>query len=65
MSVKLVVMSLSGGALVVFAVITPVTGTSIVTEIGDIGRFPSVKQFLTYAGCAPTIHQSGTKVVHG
>jgi len=45
--------------------ITPFSATSIVAEIGDIGRFPSVKKFLTYAGCAPTIHQSGTKTVHG
>ncbi len=45
--------------------ITPFSATSIIAEIGDISRFPSVKQFLTYAGCAPTIHQSGTKTVHG
>ncbi len=45
--------------------ITPITAASIISEIGDIGRFPTVKKFLTYAGCAPTIHQSGTKTVHG
>ncbi len=45
--------------------LTPLSAASIIAEVGDATRFPTVKQFLTYAGCAPTIHQSGTKVVHG
>lgn len=45
--------------------LTPLSAASIIAEVGDATRFPTVKKFLTYAGCAPTIHQSGTKVAHG
>jgi len=45
--------------------ITAITAASIVAEIGDISRFPTAKHFLAYAGCAPTVHQSGTKVARG
>ena len=45
--------------------ITPFSAASIVAEVGDIGRFRTVKQFLAYAGCAPQVHQSGTKTLHG
>lgn len=45
--------------------ITAFTAASIIGEVGDIGRFTTVKQFLAYSGCAPTLHQSGTKLVHG
>ncbi len=41
------------------------TAVSIVAEVGDITRFRTVKQFLSYAGCAPSTHQSGTKIMRG
>jgi transposase len=41
------------------------TAASIVAEVGDISRFKSVKHFLSYAGCAPTIHRSGTLITKG
>lgn len=31
----------------------------ILAEIGDIGRFPSAKQLVSYAGLAPGLYQSG------
>lgn len=33
---------------------------TLLSEIGLISRFPNVKKFLQYVGCAPTIYQSGT-----
>lgn len=45
--------------------ITHRSAVRLVGEVGDISRFPNVKKFLMYAGCAPTIHQSGTKSVRG
>ena len=36
------------------------TAAVLISEIGDISRFPTQKQFLQYVGCAPTIYQSGT-----
>ncbi|MEJ2252367.1 MAG: IS110 family transposase [Candidatus Lokiarchaeota archaeon] len=33
---------------------------TLISEIGVITRFPNVKKFLQYVGCAPTIYQSGT-----
>ena len=33
---------------------------SLISEIGIITRFPTIKKFLQYVGCAPTIYQSGT-----
>jgi len=33
---------------------------SLISEIGIITRFSNIKKFLQYAGCAPTIYQSGT-----
>ncbi len=45
--------------------IGPFSAASIVAEVGDITRFGTVKKFLAYAGCAPTIHQSGTKISRG
>ncbi len=45
--------------------IQPFSAAAIVAEVGDIGRFKSVKHFLSYAGCAPTIHKSGTLVAKG
>lgn len=31
----------------------------ILSEIGDISRFPSGKHFVSYAGLAPGVHESG------
>ncbi len=45
--------------------IQPFAAAAIVAEVGDISRFKSVKHFLSYAGCAPTIHRSGTLVTKG
>jgi transposase len=39
--------------------IGPVTGAAILGEIGDIHRFPSVKQLVAYAGIDPTVYESG------
>jgi len=36
------------------------TAAILISEIGDIDRFPTQKHFLQYVGCAPTIYQSGT-----
>jgi transposase len=40
--------------------IGPLTATSILSEIGDISRFPSSKQLIAYAGLDPRVKQSGT-----
>jgi transposase len=39
--------------------IGPVTGAAILSEIGDIRRFPSAKQLVAYAGIDPTVYESG------
>jgi transposase len=36
-----------------------VLGSLIAAEIGDIGRFPSAKQFVGYTGLCPIVRQSG------
>lgn len=36
-----------------------VTATTILAEIGDIKRFPSVKQLAAFAGTDPSVFQSG------
>ena len=47
------------------------TGVSVYTaliiksEIGDIGRFPSYKKLVSWAGLAPSLHQSGDVEYHG
>ena len=41
------------------------TATLICAEIGDINRFPTMKQFLSYAGAAATVYQSGTTTRKG
>lgn len=38
----------------------PVSSASILSEIGDIGRFPSWQKLLAYAGLDPRVYQSGT-----
>jgi len=37
----------------------------IVSEIGDINRFPSSKQLCSYAGLVPSVYSSGGKTYHG
>jgi transposase len=39
--------------------ISTTLAATILGEIGDIHRFPSLKQLVAYAGLDPTIHQSG------
>jgi transposase len=39
--------------------ISTTLAATILGEIGDIQRFPSLKQLVAYAGLDPTIHQSG------
>lgn len=38
---------------------------TILSEIGDIGRFSSPKKLCSYAGLVPSTHQSGSHVYHG
>jgi len=37
----------------------------ILAEIGEIGRFPSPKQLVSYAGLCPSTYQSGDTLRHG
>ena len=37
----------------------------ILSEIGDINRFPDSEHLVSYAGLAPSTRSSGTKVYHG
>ena len=37
----------------------------IISEIGDIGRFPSAKKLCSYAGLVPRVHSSGGKTRYG
>lgn len=39
--------------------IGPVLGYTIVSEIGDISRFPAPKNLVGYTGLCPRVHQSG------
>ena len=39
-----------------------ILGVVILSEIGDIERFPSASHFASYAGTAPRVHASGGKV---
>jgi transposase len=41
--------------------IGPVLGYTIATEIGDIGRFPTPRHLVSYAGLVPRVIQSGDK----
>lgn len=36
------------------------TASTILSEIGDINRFPTEKQLIAYAGIDPSVYQSGT-----
>jgi transposase len=37
----------------------------ILSEIGDVGRFPDAKRLCSYAGLVPSIYSSGSKTYHG
>lgn len=37
----------------------------ILSEIGDVNRFPSAKNLVSYAGLCPSTHSSGGKTFHG
>ncbi|WP_244563004.1 IS110 family transposase [Paenibacillus uliginis] len=40
--------------------IGPLTAAMLIAEIGDIKRFPSVKQLAAFAGLDSAVHESGT-----
>lgn len=42
-----------------------ITATTIVSEIGDIGRFQTPRQLMAYAGLVPSEHSSGGRVRRG
>jgi transposase len=37
----------------------PTTGAAILSEIGDVNRFPSVEKLVAYAGIDPSVYQTG------
>lgn len=37
----------------------------ILSEIGEVGRFPSAKHLCSYAGLVPSVYSSGSKSFHG
>jgi transposase len=37
----------------------------ILSEIGEVGRFPDAKRLCSYAGLVPSIYSSGSKTYHG
>lgn len=41
------------------------SGLLIVSEIGDITRFPNAKKLCSYAGLVPSVYSSGGKTRHG
>lgn len=47
------------GALLSIPGIDSLAALTIISEIGDIRRFPSPKKLSSYAGLAPSVHQSG------
>jgi transposase len=45
--------------------IGPYAALLILSEIGEIGRFPDAKHLCSYAGLVPSVYASGGKVRHG
>lgn len=43
----------------------PYAALLVVSEIGDINRFPSAKRLCSYAGLVPRVYQSGNKIRRG
>ena len=41
------------------------TATTIVSEVGDLGRFESPRQLMAYAGLVPSEHSSGSRLRRG
>lgn len=41
------------------------TATTIVSEVGDLGRFASPRQLMAYAGLVPSEHSSGSRLRRG
>jgi transposase len=52
-----IVMSLPGVGFIL--------GVVIISEAGDIDRFPSAEHFASYSGTTPRVHASGGKIRHG
>jgi transposase len=52
-----IVMSLPGVGFIL--------GVVIISEVGDIDRFPSAEHFASYAGTTPRVHASGGKIRYG
>ena len=42
-----------------------ILGVVILTEAGDVGRFPSASHLASYAGMTPRVHASGERVRYG
>ncbi|MFQ5794423.1 MAG: IS110 family transposase [Candidatus Bipolaricaulia bacterium] len=42
-----------------------ILGVVIISEVGDVDRFPSAGHLASYAGTTPRVHASGGKVRHG
>jgi len=42
-----------------------ILGVVIVTEVGDVGRFPSASHLASYGGTTPRVHASGGKLRYG
>lgn len=41
------------------------TAAVVIAEIGEIDRFNTDKELVSYAGLDPVVHQSGDKEIHG
>jgi transposase len=41
------------------------TALLIISEIGDVGRFPDDRHLASYAGLVPSVHSSGGKTRYG
>jgi transposase len=42
-----------------------ILGVVILTEVGDVGRFPSASHLASYSGMTPRVHASGGRVRYG
>lgn len=41
------------------------TALLIVSEVGDVNRFPDAEKLCSYAGLTPSVRRSGGSTVHG
>ncbi|MGB8907625.1 MAG: IS110 family transposase [Candidatus Cybelea sp.] len=53
------------GALQAMRGIKLLTATTIVSEVGDLGRFENPRQLMAYAGLVPSEHSSGSRLRRG